>query len=263
MPSRRIFCLSSTSGSRTHRQSRRFELRRFSVCVPCQIVVEASPMGFEPMTSCVTGRRALRTAPRGRISGSGGTRTHSIPGSKPRWSANCLPSQKVEHRVIESTNIWVPVLIGMGLPLCRLAYLDIVVCGRGKDAIARILPLAANVLGTESRSTVARRISMVANSLAVIRHAFAFDDRATDAINDPANTPLIVVIFQLQRLAQLGKLLWDVGCRSDAATCDDPMHRTLNVFDISGHRRLLVTVNCFSSGPGGARIFVCGSSNRR
>ena len=27
------------------------------------------------------------------LSSSGGTRTHSIPGSKPRWSANCLPSR--------------------------------------------------------------------------------------------------------------------------------------------------------------------------
>ena len=25
-------------------------------------------------------------------SGSGGSRTHSIPGSKPRWSTDCLPS---------------------------------------------------------------------------------------------------------------------------------------------------------------------------
>ena len=62
------FDLSNTGGSRTHRQSRRFELRRFSVCVPCliQTVVEASPMGFEPMVSTLTGWRALRTAPRGR-----------------------------------------------------------------------------------------------------------------------------------------------------------------------------------------------------
>ena len=28
-------------------------------------------------------------------SGSGGTRTHSIPGSKPKWSADCLPSRFV------------------------------------------------------------------------------------------------------------------------------------------------------------------------
>ncbi len=51
-------------------------------------------MGFEPTISCVTGRRALQTAPRGRVvSGSGGIRTHSISGSKPKWSADCLPSQ--------------------------------------------------------------------------------------------------------------------------------------------------------------------------
>ena len=29
-------------------------------------------------------------------SGSGGTRTHSIPGSKPRWSAGCLPSHSAQ-----------------------------------------------------------------------------------------------------------------------------------------------------------------------
>ncbi len=107
--------VSSTGGSRTHRQSRRFELRRFSVCVPCQIVVEASPMGFEPTISTLTGWRALRTTPRGLLlfllpraafflpywsaaalaSGSGGSRTHGIPGSKPRWSASYLPSHCV------------------------------------------------------------------------------------------------------------------------------------------------------------------------
>lgn len=92
---------SSTGGSRTHRRSRRFELRRFSVCVPCQIVVEASPMGFEPTISCVTGRRALRCSTRTCCfaSGSGGSRTHSIPATnlrsvpEPRWSASCLPSR--------------------------------------------------------------------------------------------------------------------------------------------------------------------------
>ena len=65
------------------------------VCVPRR-VVKASPMGFEPTISCVTGRRALQAAPRGRsfsCSSSGGIRTHSIPGSKPRWSASCLPSR--------------------------------------------------------------------------------------------------------------------------------------------------------------------------
>ena len=31
-------------------------------------------------------------------SGSGGSRTHSIPGSKPRWSAGCLPSRSSPGR---------------------------------------------------------------------------------------------------------------------------------------------------------------------
>ncbi len=35
------------------------------VCAPL-LTVRASPMGFEPTISCVTGRRALRAAPRGR-----------------------------------------------------------------------------------------------------------------------------------------------------------------------------------------------------
>ena len=52
-------------------------------------------MGFEPTTFCVTGRRAFQTAPRRRIvfSSSSGIRTHSISGSKPKWSASCLPSR--------------------------------------------------------------------------------------------------------------------------------------------------------------------------
>ncbi len=55
-------------------------------------------MGFEPTISALTGRRALLAAPRGRVgffsfSSSGGNRTDSIPGSKPGWSANCLPSR--------------------------------------------------------------------------------------------------------------------------------------------------------------------------
>lgn len=40
-------------------------LAALPVCVPCQ----ASSMGFEPMTSTVTGRRALLTAPRGQFRG--------------------------------------------------------------------------------------------------------------------------------------------------------------------------------------------------
>jgi hypothetical protein len=46
-------------------------LAALPVCVPCR---RASPMGFEPMTSTVTGWRALQAAPRGRnpaIQGSG------------------------------------------------------------------------------------------------------------------------------------------------------------------------------------------------
>lgn len=83
-------------------------------------LLTASPIGFEPTTSCVTGKRALRCSTRtnqagvGRrqagnssaptadgllplacLSSSGGTRTHSISGSKPKWSANCLPSRMV------------------------------------------------------------------------------------------------------------------------------------------------------------------------
>ena len=48
-------------------------------------VPQASPRGFEPPISCVTGRRALRAAPRGQecFSSSGGTRTHSIPATNP------------------------------------------------------------------------------------------------------------------------------------------------------------------------------------
>ncbi len=47
------------------------------------------------MISCVTGRRALLAAPRERciVNSPGGTRTRSIPGSKPRWSSGCLPGR--------------------------------------------------------------------------------------------------------------------------------------------------------------------------
>ena len=82
----------------------------------CGRIEKASPMGFEPTISCVTGRRALRCSARTFLSllpratfflphwsaaalasGSGGSRTHSIPGSKPRWSTDCLPSHSVSH----------------------------------------------------------------------------------------------------------------------------------------------------------------------
>ena len=45
-------------------QTRRFELRRSA---SWRTVPQASPTGFEPVISCVTGRRALQAAPRGRI----------------------------------------------------------------------------------------------------------------------------------------------------------------------------------------------------
>ena len=83
---------SGEGGSRT-RRSRRFELRRFADLRTAPS--KAPSTGFEPAISCVTGRRALQAAPRGQhiSNGPGGTRTHSIPGSKPRWSAACLPGR--------------------------------------------------------------------------------------------------------------------------------------------------------------------------
>ena len=63
MPNRRM--LSSTGGSRTHRP-RRFELRRFASLRTARI--KASPIGFEPTISTVTGWRALLAALRGRVS---------------------------------------------------------------------------------------------------------------------------------------------------------------------------------------------------
>lgn len=93
MPSRRMFS-SGAGGSRT-RRSPRFELGRFADLRTAPRLSKAPSTGFEPAISCVTGRRALQAAPRGRciFYGPGGTRTHSIPGSKPRWSAGCLPSR--------------------------------------------------------------------------------------------------------------------------------------------------------------------------
>ena len=38
-------------------------------------------------------------------SGSGGSRTHSIPGSKPRWSASCLPSRRVVQYPEQDSNL--------------------------------------------------------------------------------------------------------------------------------------------------------------
>lgn len=107
MPNRRksLFA-SSTDGSRTHRRSRRFELRRFAG-LRTVLSCPASPMGFEPTISCVTGRRALRAAPRGRVVMSVaqvGLEGHSIPGSKPRWSADCLPSHVSSRRKERESN---------------------------------------------------------------------------------------------------------------------------------------------------------------
>ena len=64
-------------------------------------------MGFEPTISTVTGWRALRAALRGPNvpSGSGGSRTHSIPGSKPGWSTSCLPSRLLRQYPEQESNL--------------------------------------------------------------------------------------------------------------------------------------------------------------
>src|ERR1041384_2186093 len=69
-------CFSSTGGSRTHKP-RRFELRRFASLrtAPC----EASPVGFEPTISTVTGWRALRATLRGRVESGFYFRVVAIP----------------------------------------------------------------------------------------------------------------------------------------------------------------------------------------
>ena len=87
-------------------QSPRFELGRFADLrtAPCfsgrGMESQASSTGFEPAISCVTGRRALQAAPRGHRSCLQWLRWESnrhaasdrpSPGSKPRWSAGCLP----------------------------------------------------------------------------------------------------------------------------------------------------------------------------
>ena len=48
-------------------QSRRFELRRFAGLRTAPCLSKATSTGFEPVISCVTGRRALQAAPRGRV----------------------------------------------------------------------------------------------------------------------------------------------------------------------------------------------------
>ena len=88
---------SSTGGTRTHRTPG-FEPGCFAGLrtVPSLTYLIAPPAGFEPATSSLTTRRALRTAPRRRDQrdGSGGSRTLSISRSKREWSAGCLPSRK-------------------------------------------------------------------------------------------------------------------------------------------------------------------------
>ena len=42
------------------------------------------------------------------VSSSGGTRTHSIPGSKPRWSADCLPSHLFRQCPEQDSNLQTP-----------------------------------------------------------------------------------------------------------------------------------------------------------
>ncbi len=102
-----------TSGSRTHR-SPGFEPGRFAGLrtVPIDRITRAPPMGLEPTISTLTGWRALRAAPRGRLgildsrfwipsvsgSGSGGIRTLSISRSEREWSAGCLPSRLLRDR---------------------------------------------------------------------------------------------------------------------------------------------------------------------
>ena len=59
---------SGTGGSRT-RNHQGLSLAALPVCVPCHdpLAQKASPTGFEPVISCLTGRRALQAAPRGRV----------------------------------------------------------------------------------------------------------------------------------------------------------------------------------------------------
>lgn len=130
MPSRRMLnpiprsSSDGTGGIRT-RTHQDLSLAARPVGVPC-LISSAPPMGFEPTVSTLTGCRALRAAPRGRVvradeilvgqdsscrscrprqdkscptrckiplvSGSGGIRTLSISRSEREWSASCLPS---------------------------------------------------------------------------------------------------------------------------------------------------------------------------
>ena len=64
MPSRRILPVARVGVEPTI-SHQGLSLVALPVCVPC---CRASPMGFEPMISTVTGWRALQAAPRGRMS---------------------------------------------------------------------------------------------------------------------------------------------------------------------------------------------------
>src|SRR6516225_9507964 len=63
MPSRRILSVARVGVEPTN-DHQGLSLAALPVCVPCR---RASPMGFEPMISTVTGWRALQAAPRGRM----------------------------------------------------------------------------------------------------------------------------------------------------------------------------------------------------
>jgi hypothetical protein len=65
-PTHAVRCSSGAGRSRTDR-SPRFELGRFACLRTAPQSLKASPAGFEPAISCVTSRRALLAAPRGRV----------------------------------------------------------------------------------------------------------------------------------------------------------------------------------------------------
>ncbi len=123
MPSRRIlFAVAQAGVEPAHHQG--LSLAALPICVP-RHVLPAPSTGFEPAISCVTGRRALQAAPREQrfSNGPGGTRTHSIPGSKPRWSAVCLPG-RAQGRSRTRNRLRPPLRGGArAKPLCQLAYL--------------------------------------------------------------------------------------------------------------------------------------------
>jgi hypothetical protein len=74
-------------------------LAALPVCVPCQ---QASPMGFEPMISTVTGWRALQAAPRGRNSVPGAGVEPTSAGSEP----DVLPVRRPRsHYLLEPTSL--------------------------------------------------------------------------------------------------------------------------------------------------------------